>query len=117
MFFFFTSTVEELELRLRKKAIALVTNFIGASGWRERFPVQRSGIISFDFISEAQEVDEDFSEFDDLNEAIPDQNSEDSDPYAESRSPAVPRQKATRGMKGSQQLTQQRPARAGRART
>ena len=52
----------------------MVANFIGASNWRDRLPVQRSGIISFDFISEAQEVDEDFSEFDDLDDMSSDQN-------------------------------------------
>ena len=68
------TTAEELELRLHKKAIGVVANFIGASNWRDRLPVQRSGIISFDFISEAQEVDEDVSEFDDLDDISSDRN-------------------------------------------
>ena len=42
-------------MRLRKKVIALVTNFIGTSNWKEKLPIQCLGLISFDFISEAQE--------------------------------------------------------------
>jgi len=59
-----------LEMSYCHSPSALVANFIGASNWRD----QRSGFISFDFISEAQEVDEDFSEFDDLDVTSSDQN-------------------------------------------
>ena len=41
-------------MRLRKKAIALVTDFIGTNSWRDRLPVQCAGLIYFDFISEAR---------------------------------------------------------------
>ena len=102
------STAQQLEMRLRKKAIALVTDFIGTNSWRDRLPVQRAGLISFDFISEAQENDDDFSQFEALTEAK-------SFSDAASRPPAVPRKKRTQGTKGSQQLAQQRPTRAGRA--
>ena len=101
------TATQELELRLRKKAIALVTNFIGTSNWKEKLPIQRLGLISFDFISEAHEGEDDVSEFGSSSD-------EAADSDAASRPPAVPRSKS-RGKKGSRELTQRRPTRAGRA--
>jgi hypothetical protein len=101
-------TTQELELRLRKKAIALVTDFIGTSNWKEKLPVQRLGLISFDFISEAQEEKDDISEFSSSSD-------EAADSEAALRPPAVPLQSTSRGKKGSRELTQRHPARAGRA--